>query len=130
MNTKQGFIVLVSVLFLAVSIVGAQAGTTVKGSKSNSDNIVTTPSTGDTGTLLRIQPITIRSSKSNASFRKAVKDPKGEPAEATTVKSSKSNSSERNSSTTSGAGNPSPNDAITIRSSKSNCFIQEGGQGP
>jgi hypothetical protein len=46
MNTlKRVFIVLVSVVFLAaVSIGGAQAGTTVKGGKSNSDNIAPSPS--------------------------------------------------------------------------------------
>jgi hypothetical protein len=43
MNTKQVFIILVATLFLAVSIVGAQAGTTVKSSKSNSSERVAFP---------------------------------------------------------------------------------------
>jgi hypothetical protein len=49
MNTKQIFITLVATLFLVVSIGGAQAATTVKGSKSNSDNI-SSPSTGGNDT--------------------------------------------------------------------------------
>jgi hypothetical protein len=85
MNTKQVFIILVATLFLAVSIGGAQAGTTVRGSKSNSSD-VSSPSPSDANT--------IASSKSNSSDRKAVKDPnKGDPAEATTVRGSKSNTS-------------------------------------
>ena len=38
MNTKQVIIILVATLFLAVSIIGTQAGTTVRGSKSNSSD--------------------------------------------------------------------------------------------
>lgn len=77
MNTlKRGFILLVAVLFLVVSIGGAQAGTTVKGSKSNADNIVSSPSAGDTGDSSPSQPTTVKSSKSNASYRGKGEDPK------------------------------------------------------
>jgi hypothetical protein len=76
MNTlKRGFILLVAVLFLVVSIGGAQAGTT-KGSKSNADNMVSSPSAGDTGDSSPSDRTSVKSSKSNTSDRG--QDPKTE----------------------------------------------------
>ena len=95
MNTKQVFIILVATLFLAASIVGTQAGTTVKSSKSNSSEISAPTSGGAGNPAPSDQPTTVRGSKSNASFR--------------------------DSSSTSGAGNPAPSDQpTTVRGSKSN----------
>ncbi|MBI4961796.1 MAG: hypothetical protein HY913_00830 [Desulfomonile tiedjei] len=71
---KRGFIILVSVVFLGVvSIGGAQATTTVKGSKSNADNMVGS-SPSDTDDSSRSS---VKSSKSNASER--AQDPKTKP---------------------------------------------------
>jgi hypothetical protein len=77
---KRGLIFLVSVVFLAVSIGGAQAATTVKGSKSNADNMVgsspSNPSDTDNSTPSN-QRTTVRSSKSNSSER--AQDPNTKP---------------------------------------------------
>ncbi|MGO9119461.1 MAG: hypothetical protein ACLQPD_17865 [Desulfomonilaceae bacterium] len=117
MNTKQVFIIIVATLFLAVSIVGAQAGTTVKGSKSNSDNIVATPSTSNTSSPSPSDATTVKSSKSNSSFRKAVKDPnKVDPAEAITAQSSETGST----ASFKGKGKNPKTDSINLNSSRSN----------
>ncbi len=90
---RQGLIILVAGLFLAVvSIVGAQAGTTVRSSKSNSSD-VSSPSPSDA--------TTIASSKSNASFKK----------KPTTINSTKSNTYK--------GKNPTTN-SINLNSSRSN----------
>jgi hypothetical protein len=69
MNTKQVFIILVATSFLVVSIGGAQAGTTVRSSKSNSSDFLSS-SPSDTGNSPPSnQPTKVKSSKSNASER-------------------------------------------------------------
>jgi hypothetical protein len=77
---KRGLIFLVSVVFLAVSIGGAQAATTVKSSKSNHDAFVgsspSNPSDTDNSTPSN-QRTTVRSSKSNSSER--AQDPNTKP---------------------------------------------------
>ena len=67
----------------------ADDATTVKGSKSNSDNRQVEP-------VPAPEPVegTTKSSKSNSQDRQVQPTPAPEPVEATTVKSSKSNSSE------------------------------------
>lgn len=67
MNTKQVFIILVATLFLgAISIVGAQAGTTVKSSKSNASDFMSS-SPSDTGNPAPSnQSTTVNGSKSNS----------------------------------------------------------------
>ena len=113
-----GFVVTVSLL----SVSRAQAGATVKSSKSNSSDREAVPPT--TGT----QPVrtpTVKSSKSNSSDRAVapgVKDPT--PAEATSVKSGKSNSSDR--ATPAGVKDPTPAEAVNLNSSKSNAYRSAG----
>jgi hypothetical protein len=73
MNTKQVFIILVATLFLGAISIGAQAGTTVKSSKSNSSDFVS-PGTSDTGNPAPSNnSTTVNTSKSNT--YKGKKDP-------------------------------------------------------
>ena len=64
--------------------------TTVKGSKSNSQDLQVEPAPAPEP----VEGTTVKSSKSNQSERQVEPAPAPEPVEATTVKSSKSNSSE------------------------------------
>ena len=68
----------------------ADDATTVKGSKSNSDNRQVQPVPAPEP----VEATTVKSSKSNSQDRQVEPVPAPEPVEATTVKSSKSNSSE------------------------------------
>lgn len=68
----------------------ADDATTVKGSKSNSDNRQVEPAPAPEP----VEGTTVKGSKSNTSERQVDPAPAPEPVEATTVKSSKSNSSE------------------------------------
>lgn len=78
---------LVLAVMLLIWVNAAQAGTTVKSSKSNSsDRVLQNPIDGDR--------TTVKSSKSNDSDRESAQPSVSEKA-ATTVKGSKSNSSER-----------------------------------
>ncbi len=89
MNTKQVFIVLVATLFLAVPIIGAQAATTIRSSKSNSSD-VSSSSTSSAGNTSPSDTTTINNSKSN-NFRG-----KGQGQDPTTNNSIPLNSSRSN----------------------------------
>ena len=76
MNTlKQGFIVLVSLLFLAVvSIGGAQAANTIASSKSNASFIATPGNSSNTGNLSQGNKTTTTNNSKSNNYRG--KDPK------------------------------------------------------
>src|SRR3990172_5227968 len=69
----------------------ADDATTVKGSKSNSQDLQVEPAPAPEP----VEATTVKSGKSNTSDRQVEPAPAPEPVEATTVKSSKSNSQDR-----------------------------------
>src|SRR5208283_195226 len=107
---EQVFIILVATLFLAVSIGGAQAGTTIRSSKSNSSFKDSSSSTSDTGNPSPSDATTVNSSKSNSSDKK----------KATGINTTRSN-------TFKGKGQDPQTDSINVHSSRSSVYRQSRG---